>query len=221
MNWGSVAVDEASSVIVVNALQFANHVQLIPRAAVSKDTVLGFGGGQQRGTPYAAFTMPFLSRIYAPCQQPPYGEIAAVDLRTRSLIWRRPLGSANELGPLGLKFRLPLPMGVPYSGGTVVTKGGLIFMGGTMDRRLRALELSTGKILWSDVLPNNAQATPMSYVSPQTRKQYVVIAVPAVATPEDSHVAEPEAQQGAGTVAPPASAGGWLIAYALPEVDTP
>lgn len=37
---------------------------------------------------------------------------------------RRPLGSANDLGPLGFKFRLPIPMGVPYSGGTVVTKGG-------------------------------------------------------------------------------------------------
>jgi membrane-bound PQQ-dependent dehydrogenase (glucose/quinate/shikimate family) len=220
MNWGSVSVDETSNVMIVNALQFANHVQLFPRSDVNKDTRLGFGGGRQLGTPYAAFTTPFLSPLLAPCQQPPYGEIAAVDLSSRSVIWRRPLGSANELGPLGLKFRLPLPMGVPFTGGTVVTKGGLVFMGGTMDRRFRALELSTGKILWSDVLPNNAQATPMSYVSPQTRKQYVVIAVPATDTPEDSHVAEPEVQTGAGKSAPPANAGGWLIAYALPEVDT-
>jgi membrane-bound PQQ-dependent dehydrogenase (glucose/quinate/shikimate family) len=220
MNWGSVSVDETHDVMIVNALQFANHVQLFPRADVNKDTRLGFGGGRQLGTPYGAFTTPFLSPVFAPCQQPPYGEIAAVDLRTRSVIWRRPLGSANELGPMGLKFRLPLPMGVPFTGGTVVTKGGLVFMGGTMDRRLRALELSTGKILWSDVLPNNAQATPMSYVSPQTRKQYVVIAVPATDTPEDSHAAEPEVQAGAGKSAPPANAGGWLIAYALPEVDT-
>lgn len=220
MNWGSVAVDEGSSVIVVNALQFANHVQLFPRAEVDKNTVLGFGGGRQLGTPYAAYTAPFLSPLFAPCQQPPYGEIAAVDLRTRALLWRRPLGSANELGPLGLKFRLPLPMGVPFSGGTVVTQGGLIFMGGTMDRRFRALDVATGEILWSDVLPNNAQATPMSYMSPQTHKQYVVIAVPATDTPEDSHVAEPEAQQGADKSAPIANAGGWLIAYALPEADT-
>lgn len=220
MNWGSVAVDESHDVVIVNVLQFANHVQLFPRTDANKDKWLGFGGGHQFGTPYAAFTTPFLSAIFVPCQQPPYGEIAAVDLRTRSVIWRRPLGSANELGPLGLKFKLPIPMGVPYSGGTVVTKGGLVFMGGTMDRRFRALELSTGKVLWSDVLPNNAQATPMSYVSPQNGKQYVVIAVPAVDTPEDSHVAEPEAQSGAGKTPPPASAGGWLIAYALPEADT-
>jgi quinate dehydrogenase (quinone) len=220
MNWGSVAVDEGSNVAIVNVLQFSNHVQLHARATVTKDTALGFGGGHQLGTPYAAFTTPFLSPIFAPCQQPPYGEIAAVNLRTRALIWRRPIGSANELGPLGLKLKLPLPMGVPYSAGTVVTKGGLVFMGGTMDRRFRALELATGKVLWSDVLPNNAQATPMSYVSPQTGRQYVVIAVPAVNAPEDSHVAEPEAQQGASKDQPPASAGGWLIAYALPMTDT-
>jgi hypothetical protein len=73
-------------------------------------------------------------------------------------------------------------------------------------------------VLWSDVLPNNAQATPMSYVSPKTLQQYVVIAVPATEAPEAAHLVEPEAnrdtkakeaaeQQDAG--------GGWVIAYAL------
>lgn len=220
MNWGSVAIDEGSNVMIVNALQMGNHLKLYPRAEVTKGTVFGYGGGRQLGTPYAAFTTPFLSPLFAPCQQPPYGEIAAVDLQTRTLIWRRPLGTANELGPMGLKFKLPIPMGVPYSAGTVITKGGLIFMGGTMDRTFRALDLKTGDVLWSETLPNNAQATPMSYISPQSGKQYVVIAVPAVGQPEDSHVAEPEAQQGANPAAPAASTGGWLIAYALPEVDT-
>ncbi len=220
MNWGSVAIDEGSNVMIVNALQMANQVKLYPRAQVNKDTPVGYGGGHQLGTPYAAFTTPFLSSVFAPCNQPPYGEIAAIDLQTRSVIWRRPLGTTNELGPLGLKFKLRLPMGVPYSAGAVVTKGGLIFMGGTMDRHMRALDLRTGEVLWSDFLPNNAEATPMSYVSPQTQKQYVVIAVPAVDSPEDSHVVEPEAQQGAGQAAPAKSKGGWLIAYALPEAET-
>lgn len=219
MNWGSVAIDEGSNVMIVNALQMGNHLKLYPRAEVTKETLLGFGGGKQLGTPYAAFTTPFLSPLFAPCQQPPYGEIAAVDLQTRALLWRRPLGTANELGPLGLKLKLPIPMGVPYSAGTVVTKGGLIFIGGTMDRTFRALDLKTGDVLWSETLPNNAQATPMSYLSLQSGKQYVVIAVPAIGQPEDSHVAESEAK-GANPAAPPTSTGGWLIAYALPEVDT-
>jgi quinate dehydrogenase (quinone) len=223
MNWGSVAIDEANQVMIVNALQLANWVKLYPRAEVTKDTKLGFGGGYQHGTPYAAFTMPFLSSIFAPCQQPPYGEIAAIDLKTRELLWRRPMGTSNELGPLGLKSRLPIPMGVPYSGGTVVTRGGLVFMGGTMDRRMRALDIETGKELWHDVLPNNAQATPMSYVSPATQRQYVLISVPATEAPEVSHLAEPEAQRGASKSARPTQpaaserGGGWIIAYALPR----
>lgn len=220
MNWGSVAIDEGSNVLIVNALQMGNHLKLYPRAEVTPTTKLGFGGGLQRGTPYAAFTTPFLSPLFVPCQQPPYGEIAAIDLQTRSLLWRRPMGTSNELGPLGFKTRLPIPMGVPYSGGSIVTKGGLIFMGGTMDRRLRAFDVRTGEVLWSDVLPNNGQATPITYFSQRTGKQYVVIAVPAVANPEDSHTAEPEAQRGANTTVPANSPGGWLIAYALPEADT-
>ena len=187
---------------------------------VSAEVTFGMAGGNQTGTPYAASTSTFLSPLFAPCQQPPYGEIAAVDLKTRTVVWRRALGTANDLGPLGLKLKLPIPMGMPYSAGTVVTKGGLIFMGGTMDRHFRALDLRTGRELWSDWLPNNAQATPMSYVSPRSQRQYVVIAVPAIANAEDGHVAEPEAQRGAGQSPPANSHGGWLIAYALPEADT-
>jgi glucose dehydrogenase len=100
MNWGSVAVDEPDGVMIVNALHIGNHVKLYPRAEVTDKTVLGFGGGSQTGTPYAAFTTPFLSPIYAPCQQPPYGEIAAIDLESRQTLWRRPLGTANEMGPM-------------------------------------------------------------------------------------------------------------------------
>lgn len=218
MNWGSVAIDEGNRVMIVNSLHMANRVQLFPRAQVTKDTSLGFGGGQQLGTPYAASTAPFLSPIFAPCQKPPYGEIAAVDLESKQTLWRRPLGTANELGPLGLKLKLPIPMGVPYSGGSIVTKGGVIFVGGTMDRHMRALNVRTGKQLWSDVLPNNAQATPMSYISPQTQRQYVVITVPAVDTPEDSHVAEPETKRGtANVIITDRQRGGYVIAYALPQ----
>jgi membrane-bound PQQ-dependent dehydrogenase (glucose/quinate/shikimate family) len=221
MNWGSVAIDEGNDVMIVNALQMGNHLKLYPRANVTPKTRLGYGGGLQLGTPYAALTEPFLSPLFVPCQQPPYGEMAAIDLRTRTLLWRRPLGTSNELGPLGIKTRLPIPMGVPYSAGSIVTGGGLIFMGGTMDRRLRAFDVKTGEVLWSDVLPNNGQATPMTYLSPQTGKQYVVLAVPGVDDPEASHRAEPEAQRGANKSFPAESqGGGWLIAYALPEVDT-
>jgi quinate dehydrogenase (quinone) len=177
--------------------------------------VLGFGGGYQRGTPYAAFTTPFLSPLFAPCQQPPYGEIAAIDLKSRQTLWRRPLGTANEMGPLGLKVKLRIPMGIPYSAGTIVTKSGLIFIGGTMDRHMRALNITTGNEVWSDFLPNSAQATPMSYVAPQSGRQFVVVTIPATGREEESHVAEQKPTQ--QEQPKQHDDGGWVIAYALPK----
>jgi quinate dehydrogenase (quinone) len=217
MNWGSVAVDEPGSVMIVNALHIGNHVKLHPRATVNDKTTLGFGGGHQHGTPYAAFTTPFLSPLFAPCQQPPYGEIAAIDLKSRQTLWRRPLGTANEMGPLGLKVKLRIPMGIPYTAGTIVTKGGLIFMGGTLDRHMRALDIRTGEEMWSDFLPNSAQATPMSYVAPQSGRQFVVITIPAIGREEASHAAEPEAKTAEQEQPKPRDSGGWVIAYALPK----
>ena len=71
MNWGSVAIDEANSVMIVNALQIANRVQLFPRAQVTAETRLGFGGGLQHGTPYAARTIPFCRRFSLPASSRP------------------------------------------------------------------------------------------------------------------------------------------------------
>lgn len=210
MNWGSVAVDEINHLLVVNSLHLGNHVKLIPRAEYKEGMDLGMGGGTQLGTPYAAYTSPFLSPLFVPCQEPPYGEIAIVDLANQQLLWRRPLGTSNDLGPLGLKTFLPLPMGVFYSGGSLVTQGGLIFIGGTQDSTLRALDTLTGEVLWSERLPTSAQATPMSYISPTSGKQYVVITVPGSGNASIDHNAK--------TVEEKLSAnnqGGYVIAYGL------
>jgi glucose dehydrogenase len=120
------------------------------------------------------------------------------------------------MGPLGLKVKLRIPMGIPYSAGTIVTKGGLIFVGGTMDRHMRALDIKNGDEVWSDFLPNSAQATPMSYVAPQSGRQFIVITIPATGREEESHVAEPKAD-GQQEQVKTHDNGGWVIAYALPK----
>jgi membrane-bound PQQ-dependent dehydrogenase (glucose/quinate/shikimate family) len=206
MNWGSVTVHEAQQLMVVQSLHLANHVRLVPRAKVTDKTPIGFGGGPQSGTPYLAYTTPWLSPIFVPCQRPPYGEMAVVDLRTRKTLWQRPLGTANELGPLGLKIKLPIPLGVFFSGGTVVTQSGLIFVGGTIDRYLRAIDLNSGRELWRDYLPGWARASPMTYLGTNQR-QYVVITVAG----EVLAAAHTEAIR---QTAPPGG-GGYVIAYAL------
>jgi len=58
-------------------------------------------------------------------------------------------------------------------GGPVVTAGGLVFIAAATDDLIRAIDLKTGKVVWSDVLPAGGQATPMTYAV--NGKQYVVI----------------------------------------------
>jgi len=211
MNWGSVAVDEVNHLAVVNVVHMPMLTRLIPRAEVDESTRFGIGG-RQAGTPYAAYTMPFFSPLFAPCLAPPYGELAVIDLSTQELVWRRPVGTARELGPLGLKSHLPLPMGVFIQGGTVVTSGGLIFTAGVADRYVRAFDVLDGREIWRADIPASSTATPMSYVSPVSGTQYVVITLPADAKLEIGHGDETIEEAAAGD-------GGFVIAFRLPRVD--
>ena len=206
-NWGSVAVDEENLLMVVNPLLMSNRLQLYARDQIPE----GLRVSQQAGTPYAMTTRPFMSPLFVPCQKPPYGTLGVVDLKTRSVVWNKPVGTTNESGPFGIGVKLSLPMGVPQSGGTIVTKGGLIFIGGTMDRYFRAFDVRTGEELWHDFLPAIAQATPMSYVAPKTQRQVVVLTVPNSSRrfgmpPRPGAPEEKEDEEG-----------GHIIAYALPQ----
>jgi len=173
-NWGSVSVDEENKLLIATPMIMANRVRLIPRAEMDA----GARGSSQTGTPYGATTTQFMSPLQVPCAKPPYGVMAVIDLKTRKLIWKRAIGTANDSGPLGIKSGLPITVGTPLSAGTMTTKGGLIFIGGTLDRRLRAIDINTGKELWKTKLPTTAQATPMSYLSPQSKQQTIVITTP-------------------------------------------
>jgi quinate dehydrogenase (quinone) len=172
-NWGSLAIDEDRQLLVAEPLIMGNLLRLYPRNSLPKGV-----RSNQIGTPYAMTTRPFMSPLSVPCQQPPFGRLAVIDLQTRQVLWSKPLGTANESGPWGTRLHLGLPMGVPVTAGAMVTKGGVIFVGGTMDRYFRALDLLTGNELWRDYLPGTAQATPMSYLGPKSKRQIVVLTVP-------------------------------------------
>ena len=68
---------------------------------------------------------------------------------------------------------LPIRIGTPNNGGSVVTAGGLIFIAATTDNLIRAIDIETGKTVWQDKLPAGGQATPMTYEA--NGRQYVVI----------------------------------------------
>lgn len=173
-NWGSVAVDEEQHIMVGNAMTLPNHLRLVPRAEVDA----GVPAALQLGTPYGSSTETFVSPLGIPCSEPPFGMLTAIDLQSQELLWKRPVGTTNDLGPLGLTVGLPLEIGTPMSGGTIVTKGGLVFFAGTLDRRLRAFDIHTGRELWKFPLPQSAQATPMTYVSPGSHQQTIIVTLP-------------------------------------------
>ena len=184
-NWGSVAIDPSSRIMIVNSSHVINYNKLLPRAVadamglkpVPKPSFENVAGPvAQQGTPFAASIAPFLSPLVAPCTEPPYGLISAVDLNTRRLLWQKPFGTARDSGPLLLSIGLPIPMGVPNIGGAVVTASGLAFIGATQEHMIRAYDIRTGKELWKGRLPAGGNATPISYWSAKSGRQFVVIA---------------------------------------------
>jgi len=195
VNWGSVTVDTARDLMVTNSLYMPDVGWLIPRseAANLKPSRSSAHADSfaypQEGTPYAMRRMVFLNPLGVPCLQPPYGRISVIDLKTGSFLWSRVLGTAYRAGPLGFESRLPIPMGVPNLGGSIATAGGLIFIGAAQDRILRAIDIGNGKELWRYSLPSVGAATPMTYLSPKSGRQFVVIAAgghPALPGPTDS-----------------------------------
>ncbi len=217
MNWGSVAVDERRQLMVVNNMHLPFTVHMIPReqdpATNGEGPSRGYGiGGQQRGTPFSARVDMFSSPLGIPCIQPPFGEMAVVDLTTQEIVWRRPVGTAAISLPGG-RVGVPLEMGTPFSAGSIVTAGGLIFNGGVMDGYFRALDLFSGEELFADPLHAASGATPMSYVSPKTGKQYVLLTLPGEAA---IGVGADHSGDTDSTTAVNAG-GGHVVAYTLPD----
>jgi outer membrane protein assembly factor BamB len=64
--------------------------------------------------------------------------------------------------------------GTPNIGATMVTAGGLVFFGGTLDNTFRAFDAQTGKELWSAKLDGVGYSGPITYMG-SNGKQIVVI----------------------------------------------
>ena len=181
MNWGSVSVDPQNQRVFLNDIRVPSVFQLVPRADYAEFSKThppvsdGHGPSPQWGTPYGIYTTIWFSKLGVPCVQPPFGTLTAIDLKTRQVAWQVPAGTAQELGPLGLRLGLPMPIGMPSYAGTLSTAGGLVFFSGSQDFYLRAYDAETGAELWKHALPVGSSATPMSYVSPKTGKQYIVV----------------------------------------------
>ncbi|HEV8357436.1 MAG TPA: pyrroloquinoline quinone-dependent dehydrogenase, partial [Gemmatimonadales bacterium] len=175
-HWGGVAVDPVRQLVVVPVNRIAAAVQLIPREEfVRRRNQPGYRlqGSQytdMRGTPYVMRRELLFGPSGAPCTPPPFGTLVAIDLASGARKWEVPLGTIAPDAPAAAAA-----WGSPNLGGPIVTAGGLVFIAATLDRRIRAYDIETGKELWSAPLPAGGKATPMTFLG-KSGKQYLVIA---------------------------------------------
>lgn len=193
-NWGKASIDIGRNILVANTTNLDSVVQLFPREETPRKFISHAPVFPQHGAPYAASFTLFVSPLGIPCNEPPWGEIRAIDLDSMMVLWKRPFGTARDRLPVPV----PVPLGMPNVGGPLTTKSGLTFIGATDDGYLRAYHTRTGKLLWKSLLPAGGQAAPMTYVSEQSGRQFIVIA-----SGGDARL---------GT-----RLGDYLVAYALPK----
>jgi quinoprotein glucose dehydrogenase len=173
-NWGSVAVDPERQIMFGMPTYLAFTSRLVPSADIPPrgQDEKGSEQGLNRndGAPYGVFMGPFLGLLKIPCQAPPWGYVAGVDLRTGKIAYMHKNGTVHDMTPLPLPFKV----GVPGIGGPMLTKGGVAFLGAAVDNYLRAYDVTSGRQLWQGRLPAGGQATPMTYMT-DDNKQYVVM----------------------------------------------
>ena len=177
MNWGSGAYDPRRGLLIVSDIRMPQSVALEP----TKEPSLALTHAKDRpdislkAVAYKSHNDWLMSFAGAPCLQPPHGMLSAIDVKTRQVVWQVPTGTAEAQAPFGLKSHLPIPIGTLSLGGTITTAGGVSFRAATTDPYLRAYDNAKGTELWKAALPVTVGGTPMTYVSPKTGKQYVVV----------------------------------------------
>ncbi len=175
-NWGGGAFDPETGILYIKTTNLPHLARIVkpdwssanPRAAevdadwsgdvLDMDAV--FSGG-------------------IPLTNPPYAQLTALDLNNAKIVWTETFGDWPELrqNPALTNIKLPAKLGIPGNAGAIVTKGGLVFIGGE-DAALHAIDKTTGSDLWQGVLPGPSKGTPMTYLTREGH-QFVVIAVGA------------------------------------------
>ena len=154
-SWSGASYDPGRHLILVNTRSLGTAGELRP--SMSSGLLPSFG----------KVKIPFDNPEGYPCSAPPWGELMAINADTADIVWRVPLGEYKELTRRGIS-----KTGTANAGGPIVTASGLVFIGSTTDQQFRAFDSVNGKELWSATLPNDAIATPLTYMG-RNGKQYV------------------------------------------------
>jgi quinoprotein glucose dehydrogenase len=155
--WSGASFDPTTGILYVNSNDQPNLITLAERPA----------GNFERYGPTGYFQ--FLDGWGHPAIKPPWGLLNAIDLNKGEFLWRVPLGEYPDLAALGIT-----QTGTENFGGTIVTAGGLVFIGGSKDEMFHAFDKTSGKLLWQFKLDAGGYATPCTYMV--KGRQYVAIA---------------------------------------------
>jgi quinoprotein glucose dehydrogenase len=171
-DWGGIAIDPERGIIVANYNDMPNYNRLLTRKEADERGLApinapggAVGSGAQAGAPYAievnaGWRQEFTGLL---CKEPPYGGIRAIDLASGETLWDKPFGTARKNGPFGIPSMLPFDIGTPNNGGSVLTASGLVFIAAATDDLFRAIDIETGKTLWSTPLPAGGQSNPFAF----------------------------------------------------------
>jgi quinoprotein glucose dehydrogenase len=157
-NWGGVSIDPARGLLFVNVMHVGQWAHMEKR-----------GDEYVRRSPWGTYARFWNRDTRVPCNNPPFGEMIAIDLPTGDIKWRSPLGRIEELEAIGVHNT-----GSVNLGGSIATAGGLVFIGAANDSRFRAYESATGKILWEVKIEASGHTAPITYMGRDGR-QYVAI----------------------------------------------
>jgi glucose dehydrogenase len=162
-NWGGAAVDSHKGVLVVVSKDLPCLLKLEPDShgkSLEDRYVSGFGF-MTASDGLAAIT-------------PPWTSLTAYDLNEGTIKWSIPLGDVPELAAKGFP-----QTGTQYPKvGPVITAGGLVFTG-TRDRKVRAIDIDTGKVVWEFQVNEALEGIPAVYEL--AGRQYIVFCASAQA----------------------------------------
>jgi len=172
-NWGGGSFNPELGYLFINVNDIGqlNGVKDPPSGPLDLATVAGSNEPGSRIGPYANAGPTGRFRDNAShmfCNQPPWGELVAVNVNTGDIVWRVPLGITESLPPEKQKT------GRPGMGGSIATASGLVFISAADDNRFRAFDAKTGKELWSAKLNASAESVPATYLGGDGG-QYVVV----------------------------------------------
>jgi quinoprotein glucose dehydrogenase len=167
-NWGGGAFDPETGMLYVKSTNQA-FVAKVVKPAHTAEVDAEYAGSSGAGS-----AATFHNGL--PLLKPPYGHLTAIDLNKGEIVWQIPFGDNARLrsNPALNGAKLPDRFGAEGAPGGIVTKGGVIFVGGG-DNTFHAVDASNGAELWSYPLGRRSTATPMTYLTKDGR-QLVAIA---------------------------------------------